>query len=213
MKNFIEIYKKIKAVSPEHHFEFTDDPFWILITTILSQRTKDKTTDEAARSLYNKYGDCASLSKAKSPDVKNIIKNVGFSNVKSERIIEASKIIKDKYGGKVPDTHDELVKIPGVGSKTANIVLSQGFKIPAIAVDTHVFRVSNRIGLINARNPDEAEEALKKIIPPEYQIEFNPVFVEFGKNICKPIKPRCQICPINASCDYFKSYYFEKNKK
>ncbi len=213
MKDFVKIYKKIKAVSPEHHFEFTDDPFWILITTILSHRTKDKATDEAARSLYNKYRDYTGLSEAKTSDVKNIIKNVGFSNVKSERVIGTAKIIKEKYDGIVPDTHDELVKIPGVGSKTANIVLTQGFKIPAIAVDTHVFRVSNRIGLISARNPDEAEEALKIIVPHEYQIEFNPTFVEFGKNICKPINPKCETCPVLAYCDYFKSYHLEKNKK
>ena len=209
MKDFENIYMKIREVSPEHHFEFTDSPFWILITTILSQRTKDAVTDEAARKLYNRYHDSYGLEDANPSDLKAIIKYVGFSNVKSERIIETARIINHDYGGKVPDTHDELVKLPGTGSKTANIVLTQGFNIPAIAVDTHVFRVSNRIGLVHTKNPDETEEALKAIVPVKYQIEFNPVLVEFGKNICKPVSPRCSICPISGCCDY----YIQKTSK
>ncbi len=205
MKNFDLIYNKIKKAVPEHHFEFTDSPFWILITTVLSQRTKDVNTDAAARNLFNKYKDSYGLEHATAEDIKNIIKYVGFSNVKSKRIIEIARIINEKYKGNVPASHEELITIPGVGSKTANIVLTQGFKIPAIAVDTHVFRISNRIGFVNTKNPDETEEALKKIIPLNDQVEFNPVFVEFGKNICKPISPRCDICPVNSCCDYFQN--------
>ncbi len=203
MKDFEKIYGKIKKMAPEHHFEFKNDPFWILITTILSQRTKDKTTDEAARALYNKYNNSYNLENADADNIKKIIKNVGFSNVKSKRLIEVSKIINHDYSGKVPDNHDDLIKIPGVGSKTANIVLTQGYNIPAIAVDTHVFRISNRIGLVKTKDPDETEEALKKIIPLKYQIEFNPVFVEFGKSICKPVSPRCDICQLTECCDYY----------
>ena len=212
MKDFERIYQKIRSVSPDHHFEFTDSPFWILITTILSHRTKDVVTDSAARSLYNKYHDSEGLEHADPADVKAIIKYVGFSNVKSQRIIDIARIINHTYGGKVPDTHDELVKLPGTGSKTANIVLTQGFGIPAIAVDTHVFRISNRIGLIKAKDPDQAEEALKKIVPEKYQIEFNPVMVEFGKNICKPVSPKCDICPVAECCDYYADIYTEKIK-
>lgn len=205
MKNFEDLYIKIKEVSPAHHFEFTDSPFWILITTILSHRTKDIVTDQAARTLYNRYHDSEGLEHADPADVKAIIKYVGFSNVKSLRIIEIARIINHDYGGKVPDTHDELVKLPGTGSKTANIVLSQGFNIPAIAVDTHVFRISNRIGLVHTKTPDETEEALKNIVPLKYQVEFNPVMVEFGKTICKPVSPKCNICPISNYCDYFNN--------
>ena len=210
MKDFEKIYHKIKSVSPEHHFEFTDSPFWILITTILSHRTKDIVTDAAARGLYNKYHDSYGLENASPADVKAIIKYVGFSNVKSQRIIDIARIINHEYGGKVPDTHDELVKLPGTGSKTANIVLTQGFGIPAIAVDTHVFRICNRIGLIKAKDPDNAEEALKKIVPEKLQVEFNPVMVEFGKNICKPVSPRCNICPVSSDCDYYSNVYTKK---
>ncbi len=213
MKDFEIIYKKVKKMAPEHHFEFKNDPFWILITTILSHRTKDKTTDEAARSLYNIYKDSYGLENADAGDIKKIIKNVGFSNVKSKRLIEVSKIINHDYGGKVPDSHDELIKIPGVGSKTANIVLTQGYNIPAIAVDTHVFRISNRIGLVKTKTPDETEEALKKIIPVKDQIEFNPVFVEFGKNICKPVSPKCNVCLLTRCCDYYINGMEIKNKK
>ncbi len=213
MKDFETIYKKVKKMAPEHHFEFKNDPFWILIITILSHRTKDKTTDEAARSLYNTYRDSYGLENADAGDIKKIIKNVGFSNVKSKRLIEVSKIINHNYGGKVPDSHDELIKIPGVGSKTANIVLTQGYDIPAIAVDTHVFRISNRIGLVKTKNPDETEEALKKIIPVKDQIEFNPVFVEFGKNICKPVSPKCDVCLLTKCCDYYINGKEIKNKK
>ncbi len=210
MKNFVEIHDKIKSAVPEHHFEFKDDPFWILITTILSQRTKDATTDAAARNLYNKYHDCYGLAGAKPEDVKEIIRYVGFSNVKSKRIIEVARLIMDKYNGSVPGKYDELTKIPGVGSKTANIVLTQGFKIPAIAVDTHVFRISNRIGLVHEKTPEKTEEALKKVIPEKYQIEFNPVFVEFGKSICRPVNPKCNICPVNKCCDYYSNVYLKK---
>ena len=213
MKDFEKIYKKVKKMAPKHHFEFKNDPFWILITTILSQRTKDKTTDEAARSLYNRYKNSHGLENADSDDIKKIIKNVGFSNVKSKRLIDVSKIINRDYSGKVPDNHDELIKIPGVGSKTANIVLTQGYDIPAIAVDTHVFRISNRIGLVKTKNPDETEEALKKIIPLKDQIEFNPIFVEFGKNICKPISPKCAVCLLTECCDYYINSKEIKNKK
>ncbi|MEM0139143.1 MAG: endonuclease III [Ferroplasma sp.] len=205
MKNFNIIYEKIKKVAPEHHFEFTDSPFWILITTILSQRTKDITTDAAARALYIKYKDSYGLQNADPADIKKIIKNVGFSNVKSLRIIEIARIINDRYNGTVPDNYNELISLPGTGSKTANIVLTQGFKIPAIAVDTHVFRVSNRIGLVRAKTPEATEEALKKIIPPALQVEFNPVFVEFGKSICRPVSPKCNICPISGCCDYYNN--------
>ncbi|WP_337860052.1 endonuclease III [Ferroplasma sp.] len=209
MKNFEKIYSEIKKVAPAHHFEFTDSPFWILITTILSQRTKDAVTDKAARLLYETYHDSYGLENADPADIKKIIKFTGFSNVKSLRLIEIAKIINHEYGGKVPNTHEELIKLPGTGSKTANIVLTQGFNIPAIAVDTHVFRISNRIGLVKTKTPDETEEALKKVIPVNYQIEFNPVFVEFGKNICKPVSPKCNICPISDCCDFFLN---NKNK-
>ncbi len=211
MKDFVSIYEKIKKQAPEHHFEFRD-PFWVLITTILSQRTKDNVTDAAARALYNKYHDVDGLAAANPNDVKKIIRNVGFSNVKSVRIIEAAKYILKNYNGVVPDNYDDLMKIKGVGTKTANIVLTQSFNKPAIPVDTHVHRIFNRIGFVNTRTPEETEKQLKKIIPENYQIEFNPVFVEFGKSICKPVAPKCDICLIKDCCDYYSKKIMNGSK-
>lgn len=207
-EKFIKLYKIIKEQAPNHIFLFKD-PFWILIMTVISQRTKDEVTRDAAEKLYNKYKNVNGLSNANSKDVKKIIRKVGFSNVKSVRLIEISRYIKTELNGKIPEEHNLLMKIPGVGTKTANIVLTQAFKIPAIPVDIHVHRVFNRIGLVSTKSPEKTEEELKKIIPKEYQVEFNPVIVEFGKSICKPINPKCNICNIRKYCNYYKTTYLK----
>ena len=202
-ETFPAIYAGIRSQSPPHHFEL-NDPFWVLITTIMSHRTKDEVTDVAARNLYNRYADAKGLSQAKYEDVYGLISRVGFATVKARRVIDAAAIIMDRYSGKVPDTVEELTVIPGVGRKTANVVLADALGKPAIAVDTHVHRISNRIGWSSTKNPDETEQELIKIIPVEYWLGFNPVLVEFGKKICKPIGPRCGECSINAYCSYYR---------
>ena len=210
-----EMYELIKEQSPPHHFEFSD-PFWVLITTVLSHRTKDPVTDAASRGLYEKYHDSYGLASAEYDDVKEIIAKVGFSNVKAQRVIDISRILNEEYDGKVPSSIEELTKLPGIGRKTANVVLADSFGIPALAVDTHVHRISNRIGLSKTRNPGDTEIELKKIVPVEMWLGFNPTLVEFGKTICKPIGPRCDICKINSFCDYYKKIYIKKstgNKK
>ncbi len=198
----LEMLSSIQSQAPPHHFEF-HDPFWVLITTIMSHRTRDEVTDAAARNLFNRYGDSGHLSKAKYEDVLNLIGNVGFMTVKAKRVIEAARIIEEKFGGKVPDRLEDLMTIPGVGRKTASVVLADSFGIPAIAVDTHVHRVSNRIGWANSKDPEATEEQLKKIIPKEKWVGFNPMMVEFGKKICRPVGPRCNECSINAHCRYY----------
>ncbi len=200
--SFPAIYEGIKSQAPPHHFEF-HDPFWVLITTIMSHRTKDEVTDVAARNLHNRYIDAKGLSQAKYDDVLSLISRVGFSTVKAKRVIDAARIIMEDYGGKVPETIEELTVIPGVGRKTANVVLADALGKPAIAVDTHVHRISNRLGWSRTKNPDDTEEDLKKIIPQEYWVGFNPMLVEFGKKICKPIGPRCGECSISAYCRFF----------
>lgn len=210
-----EMYELIKEQSPPHHFEFSD-PFWVLITTVLSHRTKDPVTDAASRGLYDKYKDSYGLARANYDDVKSIIAKVGFSNVKAQRVIDISNIINEKYGGKVPSSIEELIKLPGIGRKTANVVLADSFGIPALAVDTHVHRISNRIGLTKTKNPYDTEMELKKIVPEDMWLGFNPTLVEFGKTICKPIGPRCDVCKINSFCDYYKNIYIKiqsKNKR
>ena len=201
-RNIREIYRRIREQSPPHHFEFSD-PFWVLITTMLSHRTKDEVTDAAARSLYNRYRDSRGLSTASYEDVKALISRVGLSTVKAARVVEVARIIEEKYGGKVPGDIEKLTELPGVGRKTANVVLADSFGIPAIAVDTHVQRIATRLGITRSNDPEETEHILEKIVPRELWLGFNPTLVEFGKHVCRPIGPRCDICKISEFCDYY----------
>ncbi len=204
-----EMINLMRSQAPEHHFEF-HEPFWVLITTILSHRTKDEVTDRAARNLEQRYHDMDGLSKASYEDVLKIIDKVGFKKAKAERVINAAKIIRERFGGRVPQTIESLTEIPGVGRKTANVVLSDGFGIPAIAVDTHVQRICMRTGISHSGNPEDTEMILRRIVPEKLWLGLNPMMVEFGKTICKPVGPRCESCKINSFCDY---YDLEKGKK
>ena len=183
----------------------TARPFRILIATILSARTKDENTTKAADKLFKVYGTPKKLANAKVKDVEKMIKSVGFYHVKSKRIINAAKIILTKYNGKVPANMDKLVDIPGVGRKTANCVLVYAFEEPAIPVDTHVHRISNRLGLVETKTPEETEMVLRKKIPKKYWLPINNTFVMYGQNICKPISPMCDVCQIKNSCKYYKT--------
>ena len=180
-------------------------PLSILIGTILSARTRDESTSAVVRELFSKYKTARSLSRAKLSDVEKIIKRTGFYHVKAKRIIEVAFIIDSKYSGLVPKTMEELISLPGVGRKTANCVLVYAFDEPAIPVDTHVHRISNRLGLVKTRIPEETEIELMKKIPREYWIRINDTFVMYGQNICKPISPMCSVCQIKKECDYYKT--------
>jgi endonuclease-3 len=181
------------------------DPFKVLISTILSHRTRDEKTAEATRRLFGKIRGVDELAEADPKDVVELIRGVGFYNVKSRRIIEVARIIKDRYGGRVPDNIDELLKIPSVGRKTANCVLVYGYKIEAIPVDTHVHRVANRIGIAHSKNPDGTERQLEAYFPKEYWLEVNDLFVRFGKSVCKPVGPKHEICLLRSDCEYYNS--------
>ena len=178
------------------------DPYRVLVRTILSQRTRDENTDQATNNLFSKYKDIYEVVEAPTDDVQELIKPAGFYRVKAGRIQEVSQILIDEYGGEVPDTLEELVKLPGVGRKTANCVLVFAFELPAIPVDTHVHRISNRMGLVNTKTPDETEIELSKIAPKDLWIKLNDLMVQFGQNICKPTSPQCEVCPVNYLCDY-----------
>lgn len=179
--------------------------FSILIGTILSARTKDETTTKAVKMLFSKYKTPKELANAKVKDIEKIIRSIGFYHVKSKRIIEVSKIIDSKYDGIVPDSLDELIQLPGVGRKTANCVLVYAFDKPAIPVDIHVHRISNRLGLVNTKSPEETELELMKKIPKKYWIKINDTFVMYGQNICKPVNPMCNVCQIKKNCKYYNS--------
>ena len=195
---------RITALRELHEAE-TGGPFSILIGTILSARTKDENTTKVIKVLFSEYKDAKALANAKVKDVEKIIKSIGFYHVKSKRIIEVAKIIDSKYNGNVPDNLDDLVELPGVGRKTANCVLVYAFEKPAIPVDIHVHRISNRLGLVETKMPEETEKELMEKIPKKYWIEINDTFVMYGQNICKPISPMCDVCKIKRSCKYYKT--------
>ena len=213
MKKILDGMKKtMVAVNPPRytalerlHKVQTARPFRILIATILSARTKDENTTKAADKLFKLYGTPQKLAKAKVRDVEKVIKSVGFYHVKSKRIIEVANLILSKYNGKVPADIDKLVDMPGVGRKTANCVLVYAFEKPAIPVDTHVHRISNRLGLVDTKTPEETEMALRGKIPKKYWLDINNTFVMYGQNICKPISPMCDVCKIRKTCNYFQT--------
>ena len=193
------------------HSEFVDfmeninEPYLVLICCILSLRTNDKTTIKAAYRMLNL---------AKTPDemmcvdlneLTRAIYPVGFYQNKAKQIIELSKTLVEKYNSKVPDSIDELIKFKGVGRKTANLVLAKGFNIPAICVDVHVHRITNRLGYVKTKTPDETEMELRKKLPKEFWIDFNTLLVTHGQNICKPINPKCEKCSIKNYCKTFNS--------
>lgn len=195
---------RITALRELHEAE-TGGPFSILIGTILSARTKDESTTKVVKILFSKYKNAKELANAKLKDVEKIIKPIGFYHVKAKRIIEVAKIIESKYGGKVPDNLEKLIDLPGVGRKTANCVLVYAFDKPAIPVDIHVHRISNRLGLVETKTPEETEFELMKKIPKKFWIEINDTFVMYGQNICKPISPMCSVCKIRNDCKYYKT--------
>jgi len=194
---------RITALRDLHDAE--TGPFSILIGTILSARTKDETTTKAVKALFLKYKNPKDLANAKVKDVEKIIRSIGFFHVKSKRIIEVAKIIHKKYKDKVPEDLDTLVQLPGVGRKTANCVLVYAFEKPAIPVDIHVHRISNRLGLVETKNPEDTEQELMKKIDKKYWIEINDTFVMYGQNICKPISPMCNVCKIKKICKFYKT--------
>ncbi|ABK78515.1 EndoIII-related endonuclease [Cenarchaeum symbiosum A] len=178
-------------------------PFSILIGTILSARTRDESTTKVVKELFARYKTPRELARARHRDVERIVKPIGFYRVKSRRIMEVARIIDTKYGGRVPDDLETLVGLPGVGRKTANCVLVYAFEKPAIPVDIHVHRISNRLGLVDTRTPEETEAALTKKVPKRHWLHVNDIFVMYGQNICKPVSPMCEVCGIRSLCKYY----------
>jgi endonuclease-3 len=180
------------------------DPFKILIGTILSARTRDEITTKVIKSLFSEFKNPDELSKANLKDLKKVIQKIGFYNVKAARIKEVSQKLIENYNGKVPSNLDDLLTLPGVGRKTANCVLVYGFKKPAIPVDIHVHRISNRIGIVNTKKPEETEMVLQKSVEIKHWTRINETFVAYGQNICLPKNPKCKICHLTKICKYYK---------
>jgi endonuclease-3 len=195
----------IAAKQPKSEFvELMDNfknPYLVLIACILSLRTNDRTTYPATLRMLKLAKTPQEMMNVSEDDLAQAIYPVGFYKNKASQIIELSKKIIEEYGGKVPDSIDELCKFRGVGRKTANLVMTLGFGVPAICVDVHVHRIFNRIGYVKTKTPEETEFALREKLPIQFWIPINTLMVTHGQNICKPIKPKCDECPIAAYCN------------
>lgn len=175
-------------------------PFEILVSTILSLRTKDEVTAKAAETLFAVARTTEEILKLDEAQLQKLIYPVGFYPTKAKRLRQISKIIIEQYNNKVPDELDELLKLPGVGRKTANLVLIEGFHKEGVCVDTHVHRISNRIGYVKTKNPDQTEFALRKKLPKKHWVKYNELLVAFGQVLCRPISPFCSKCPVSDMC-------------
>ena len=177
------------------------DPFKVLITTVLSLRTKDETTSAASERLYAEADTPRAMLALSAERIAELIYPVGFYRTKAESILQICSILLDTYGGVVPGDLDKLLELPGVGRKTANLVVTLGYGKPGICVDTHVHRISNRLGYVKTKTPYKTEFALREKLPPEYWIPINDLLVAFGQNLCHPVSPHCSRCPVAHLCE------------
>lgn len=181
--------------------ETKKDPFIILVGTLLSLRTKDETTEKVMGMLMPVIKTSQDLIDMPLDELEKLIYPVGFYRNKAKVLKEVASEIITRYGSRVPDTIEELLTIRGVGRKTANLVVTEGYGKPGICVDTHVHRISNRLGIVSTKNPIQTEDALRKILPQQYWIIYNALLVTFGKRICTPLSPKCSQCPIESLCE------------
>ncbi len=195
------IYQTLGEMFPNAHCELNyNNLFELLIAVSLSSQTTDKNVNKVTPELFSKYPTTFELSQAKQEDVLEIIKTLGLANNKSKNIIALSKKLVEEKNGVVPCDYDYLVTLPGVGRKTTNVVLCEGFKVPRIAVDTHVLRVANRLGIISTDNPLKVEEKLMEIYPKEYWYNVHHRLLFFGRYYCKAKNPQCDNCPFSDDC-------------
>jgi len=208
VKEFIRIWPALKRQVMSLHVPWLDemsssnnDPFRVLISCLLSLRTKDKVTGEASERLFKFARTPKALSQLSVKKIERTIYPVGFYRVKAKRIKDLSRVILRKHNGKVPNTIDDLLMLKGVGRKTANLVATLGYGQDGICVDTHVHRITNRLGLVRTKTPTHTEFALREIIPVRYWKELNSLLVAFGQGICKPISPLCSRCRVRPFCN------------
>jgi len=175
-------------------------PYLVLISCILSLRTKDETTLPASERLFDLAATPVDMLKLEHQDIEKAVYPVGFYKTKARNILGISRDILERFGGEVPDDIDALMTMKGVGRKTANLVLTEGFGIPAMCVDTHVHRISNRFGYVTTRTPEETEQALREKLPRKHWMDYNALLVTWGQNICRPVSPICSRCGVSAYC-------------
>lgn len=181
-----------------------NNPFELLVAAILSTQTTDRQVNKVTKKLFTRYPTPEYLAEAALADLEEEIKRLGLYRHKSRQLQLTARVLVEKYAGQVPRTLEELVQLPGVGRKVANVVLSQAFGQDVIAVDTHVFRVTQRLGLVQARTPEEAEKQLMAVLPPGTRGEAHHLFIFHGRRVCHARKPRCDLCPVVEYCNYYK---------
>lgn len=191
-----------KTKSPVVHFMEvrTLDPFRVLVATILSARTKDQTTTLVSQRLFDRVKNLHDLAKVSLSELETLIFPVGFYRTKARMLKKLPDVAQALYGGIIPQTVEELIKLPGVGRKTANLVVTEAFDKQGICVDIHVHRISNRLGLLKTRSPAETETVLREFLPGRYWKTWNRYLVAFGQTLCTPRRPKCRECPIYKEC-------------
>ena len=177
------------------------DPFEILISTLLSLRTKDEVTAVATKRLFSLAASPAEMLRLPEEEIRKAIYPVGFYRIKAETILHVCRELIERFDSRVPDSIEKLLTLRGVGRKTANLVVTLGYNKPGLCVDTHVHRISNRLGYVRTKNPEETEFALRAKLPPKYWSRYNTLLVAFGRNTCRPVSPLCSRCPLFPYCD------------
>lgn len=201
------VYARLKKEFAKHQTPVVDlieiqtkDPFKVLVTTILSARTKDQTTATAARKLFAVVSTPADLAALPVAGIEKLIFPVGFYHEKARHLKKLPDVLAERFSGSIPQTVEELIELPGVGRKTANLVVAIAFNKPAVCVDTHVHRIFNRLGYLSTPTPLATEMTLRKHLPVKFWTTFNSYFVSFGQNRCRPVRPMCENCPVYDYC-------------
>jgi endonuclease-3 len=203
--HFDEVMRALKRRYVARAESAKDTPWESVLFTMLTARSRDEQVEPAFRALMRAYPTPAALSRATVGDVAEIIKTIGLYRGKAKNAVALAKAVTENHGGKVPADLDALVELPGVGRKTASCVLVYAFGIPAIAVDTHVLRIVNRLGWVNGATPEKAERALREVLPKRHWLDVNRVMVQFGRDVCVPgARPKCYACPVAKWCGFPK---------
>ena len=178
------------------------DPYKVLVATVISARTREEQTTAVSNRVFARYPDAQALAKADEQELYDLLDGSQYRETKAPRLIAMAQILVEKYGGKVPNSVEALLELPGVGRKTANCVLIYAFEIPALCVDIHMHRITNRLGWVHTETPGQTERALEKVIPQDLWTGTNRLFLQHGRAICTPGVPRCRVCPIRSWCEY-----------
>ena len=199
--DYAHVMEALRRMHDLTMLERRSSPYDVLIATILSQRTKDETTERVFRAVKARWPDADALANADEDEVDGIIHSIGFHRQKARGIIGAARALLERHNGEVPTSMDDLLELPMVGRKTANCVLVYGFREPAIPVDTHVHRISNRLGWVRTNSPEATERELEGVLPREHWLEINQLLVRHGKRVCLSQRPRCGECVVMPHCE------------